>query len=448
MNNLLTVKEAAEYLHCHPQTIYKNDYLPYIDIPGIGKRYDPKALKEYLEKNKYKYIPKLPQVTDNQRIILTFPPDYGINKSNESGGSEMAKAKTKSRFNFGNGAIYTRITKKGKIRWYLDYKDSEGNRIQKVAASANTKEEAVYALNEATSKVFDEQYDIQRRKRKIGFTEFSQIYLKDYAMVVKKSWKTDQSRMILLKDYFNNTELRKINQSAIRKFIASREKSGNTQSTINRYMALLRKMFNYAIEEGYLEKNPMDQIKSFSEKDNLKERILTEDEEVRLMEESSPHLKSIIVIALNTGMRLGKILNLRWDQIDMDYQTIKVDNTKNGRSRTIPVNDTLHKEIDKLKNRKNNKPFVFFNEDTGKPLTTVKTAFKAACRRAGIEGLRMHDLRHTFGSRLIQRGADIETVRSLMGHNSIAITQRYLHSTETLKRKSVDLLSADHPKSN
>ncbi|MBD3155143.1 MAG: tyrosine-type recombinase/integrase [Candidatus Aenigmarchaeota archaeon] len=446
MNNLLTAKEAAEFLNCHPQTVYRNEGLPSIDIPGIGKRYNPDDLKEYIEKNKYKYISKLPQVTDNHRIILTSTPDYGIRRSNESGGSEMAKAKTKSRFNFGNGAIYTRKTKKGKIRWYLDYKDSEGNRIQRVAASASTKEEAVYALNEATSKVFDEKHNIQRRKRKIGFTEFSQIYLKDYAMVVKKSWKTDQSRMTLLIDNFNNTELRKINQSAIRKFIALREKAGNTQSTINRYMALLRKMFNYAIEEGYLEKNPMDQIKSFSEKDNLKERILTEDEEARLMKESSPHLKSIIVIALNTGMRLGKILNLRWDQIDMDNQTIKVDNTKNGRSRTIPVNDTLYKEIDKLKTQKNNKPFIFFNEETGKPLTTVKTAFKAACRRASIEGLRMHDLRHTFGSRLIQRGADIETVRSLMGHNSIAITQRYLHSTETLKRKSVDLLSADHEK--
>jgi excisionase family DNA binding protein len=448
MDNLLTVKEAAEYLHCHPQTVYKNKGLPSLYIPGIGKRYDRDDLKDYLDKNKHKYIPESQQLLDYQGFTLTFPPDYGIKRSNESGGSEMAKAKTKSRFNFGNGAIYTRTTKKGKIRWYLDYKDSEGNRIQRVAANANTKEEAVYALNEATSKVFDEKYDIQRRKRKISFNKFCQIYLKDYAMVVKKSWKTDQSRMNLLVDFFKDTELRKINQSAIRKFIASREKAGNTQSTINRYMALLRKMFNYAIEEGFLEKNPMDRIKSFSEKDNLKERILTKDEEARLMEESSPHLKSIIVIALNTGMRLGKILNLRWNQIDMDIQTIKVDNTKNGRSRTIPVNDTLYKEIKRLKNQKNNKPFVFFNEETGKPLTTVKTAFKAACRRAGIEGLRMHDLRHTFGSRLIQRGADIETVRTLMGHNSISITQRYLHSTETLKRKSVDLLSADHTKSN
>ena len=86
-------------------------------------------------------------------------------------------------------------------------------------------------------------------------------------------------------------------------------------------------------------------------------------------------------------------------------------------------------------------PYVFPNPDTGKPLTTVKRAFKSACRRAGIEGLLFHDMRHTFGTRLIQSGVDIETVRDLMGHHSISVTQRYLHTNEKRRRDAVESLS-------
>jgi Phage integrase family len=73
----------------------------------------------------------------------------------------------------------------------------------------------------------------------------------------------------------------------------------------------------------------------------------------------------------------------------------------------------------------------------------VKTGFKAACRRAEIEGLRFHDLRHTFAIRLVEKGVDIETVRDLLGHSSIIVTQRYTHSNDERKRAAVELLSCD-----
>ena len=149
------------------------DSLPSICIPGIGKRYDRDDLKDYLDKNKHKYIPESMQPLDYQRFTLTFSPDYGINKLNESGGSEMAKAKTKSRFNFGNGAIYTRITKKGKIRWYLDYKDENGERKQRVVKNATTKEEAEIALRDEIRKTFDHEYRISRTKKRINFKDFA-----------------------------------------------------------------------------------------------------------------------------------------------------------------------------------------------------------------------------------------------------------------------------------
>ncbi len=83
----------------------------------------------------------------------------------------------------------------------------------------------------------------------------------------------------------------------------------------------------------------------------------------------------------------------------------------------------------------------FFNPETGKPFTTIKTAFNAACRRAAIEGLWFHDLRRTFATRLLQKGADVETVRTLLGHRSILTTQRYTHTDEDRKRAAVELLN-------
>jgi len=200
-------------------------------------------------------------------------------------------------------------------------------------------------------------------------------------------------------------------------------------------------MFNVAIEEGYAEENPVAKVKLYSEKDTQKERILTEAEEGRLMENCLDYLRSIITVALNTGMRRSEILNLKWSQIDLKARRIRVEKTKSGKVRFIPINDVLFRDLNRLRIVNGQKPFVFFNPKTGNPFLDMKTGFKGACRRAGISNLRFHDLRHTFASRLVARGVDIETVRDLLGHHSITITQRYTHSSDDRKRSAVELLN-------
>ena len=109
--------------------------------------------------------------------------------------------------------------------------------------------------------------------------------------------------------------------------------------------------------------------------------------------------------------------------------------------RFIPINDGLFKQILKRKNENGQSAFVFLNPATKKPFLDMKTPFKRACRISGIEGLRLHDLRHTFVTRLVERGVDVETVRDLLGHHSILITQRYVHTSDERKRKAVEILS-------
>lgn len=358
----------------------------------------------------------------------------------KGGQSSLAKA-GQTCFNYGYGSIYTRETKSGNLRWYLYFYDSNGKRVRKVVSNAQTKEEALFALKNEVLKAFSKKRGIEPRRENIGFRAFSQIYLKDYIMLTRRNFQSDVYRLKKLTDCFQDTKLRAITPLMVERFRASRLKAGNTKSTTNRYLALLKRMFNIAVEEGYLEENPVKKVKLYSEKDNLKERILTEQEERKLMEASSKHLKSILIVALNTGMRLGEILSLQWSQIDFNTRRISVENTKSGKTRFAEVNTPLLGELLELRSRDSRGPYLFFNPKTGKPLSTVKTAFKASCRRAGIEGLRFHDLRHTFATRLVKKGIDLITVKALLGHSTVKITERYTHSDQERKRKAVELLS-------
>lgn len=444
--SLLTVEQLSEQLGYSTTTIYrmvKRAGIPCIRPQGRDIRFEKGDIDGWLDKRRARLLP-LPDLPSS---TLTLPPVCHIKGSHgETGGTcEMAKANSKTRFNFGYGALYQRKTKCGQIRWYLDYRDAEGKRIQRVEDGASSREEAEVVLKKAVLAESAHMPGVSRRKGRIRFTEFSQIFIDDYAKNVKRSWRSDKSRLGILEPYFKDAYLDEVTPLMIQKCLAWRLKTGNSKSTANRHLALLKKMFSLAIEEGYLETNPAAKIKKSSEKDLIKERVLTEDEEARLKNASYPVLRSIISVALHTGMRLGEILSLRWAQVDFAGMMLTAERTKSGKPRTIPLNAALHNELSMLKSQDGRSPFVFPNSKTGKPLTTVKTAFVAACRRAEIAGLRFHDLRHTFGSRLVEKGADIETVRSLLGHASIAVTQRYIHTTDERRRTAVERLTAASP---
>jgi len=447
MDNLLTTKQAAKYLNCHPQTIYKNTELPSICIPGIGKRYDPKDIKKYLENNKHKPEPNLSQVLDNQRIILTSTPDYGIRKPNESGGSEMAKAKTKSRFNFGYGAIYTRKTKKGKIRWYLDYKDASGKRIQKVAPLATTKKEAEFALRDEVRKVFDGEYDVRRQKQNIKIIDFIKLYIENYSKPNKKSWKDDRYRLMRSADILGkNTYLTKISSLDIEKLKSAKLNEDVTHSTVNTYLRVLKRMFNIAMTWGYAQSNPVRKVRMYSEAEARRDRVLNHEEELRLLDSSKKKLRQIIIFALNTGMRRGEILNLKWEDIDFEERTILIKKSKSGKPRKVPINSRLFEELIKWKEENKNSHFLFTSSRTGKPFKTIRKSWESACKKAKIQKLRFHDLRRTFGSRLALAGVDLNRIKELLGHASIKTTEIYLHADSKDIHNAVEALCENRPK--
>ena len=139
-------------------------------------------------------------------------------------------------------------------------------------------------------------------------------------------------------------------------------------------------------------------------------------------------------------MRKSEILNLRWKQVDLKKNLIKVEDTKSGKSRYININSELSCLLPGLKTKNKESEFVFSNPETAKPYVDLKRAFKTACERAGIRELRFHDLRHTFASRLVEGGVDLITVRDLLGHSTVKVTERYTHSNQKLRKEAVEVL--------
>ena len=132
MDKLWTAREVAEVLGHHVQTVYRDPHIPRVKMPGGAVRYRPSDIEKYIDdnvmNNNIHSTAKLAQIYENNAFSLTLPP---LEPSFKLGGScGMAKSKSKARYNLGYGAIYQRKTKNGKVRWYLDYRDGNGKRIQ------------------------------------------------------------------------------------------------------------------------------------------------------------------------------------------------------------------------------------------------------------------------------------------------------------------------------
>ncbi len=328
----------------------------------------------------------------------------------------------------------------------MQFKDVDGRWRQRVISHALTRAQAVVALQAKVREVFENVHNVKPKTKRIGFTEFSKMYLDDYAKVNKRSWRTDVGAMKNLDRYFGRFSLDEIDGHRLEKYKTWRIVNYPvTKTTVNRDMALLRRMLSLAVEWGYLDEARMPKFRFYPEKDNLKERILTQQEEQRLLEVCPPRLKSMIIVALNTGMRLGEILGLRWNQVDLASARIRVERTKSGRIRYVDMNEVLIAEILRLRKGRGKSEFVLTSPVTDKPFVDAGSAWGTACRRAGIKGLRFHDLRHTFATRLIERGVNLITVKDLLGHSSVEITQRYTHPNEALKKEAVAALVAPDP---
>lgn len=178
----------------------------------------------------------------------------------------------------------------------------------------------------------------------------------------------------------------------VEEYKSKRLSAGLKNSSVNRELSCLRKIFNVAIDWGKASENPVRKVKFLSESSCIRERVLDEDEEDRLIKEATSFLKPILLVALQTGMRKSEVLNMMWQNIDFTTEEIRIVQSKSGKGRIIPMTSTLMSLLQTLKFQNGNSDYVFVNPGTGKPYVDITKAFSRACREAEVEDFHFHDL--------------------------------------------------------
>ena len=216
-----------------------------------------------------------------------------------------------------------------------------------------------------------------------------------------------------------------------------RKKAPRAVATVNRYLATLKSVFLLAIENEKVTRNPFRKVK-LQKENNARVRFLTEEEEARILKAVPKPYQAMILFAIHTGMRFSEQTKLKWEEVDFRQRVVKIRDSKSGKARHIPLNTVV---LDVLKGipRSIGCPFVFYTEN-GTQRTLMARQWPGWLKQAGVENFHWHDLRHTFASRLVMRGVDLYTVKELLGHQSIEMTQRYAHLGPDFLKQSVEVL--------
>ncbi len=252
-----------------------------------------------------------------------------------------------------------------------------------------------------------------------------------HAKKSKRSWKRDDETLKLAKQFFKRKRIDEVTGWDVERFKAARVKRVS-KSTVNRELAILKRLFTLAVDWNLVEKNPVKKVAMYRIEETVM-RVLSQEEEQKLINAAAPHFKPLIIVAINTGMRRGELLALQWEQVDLHNRTITIKHSKNGKVRHIPINKKAQEALMNIPEPHEGHVFIY----RGSPIKAVKTAFAGAVRRAGIAQCRFHDLRHTFATRLVLAGVDLATVKELMGHASISTTMKYAHPNPPHKREAV-----------
>ncbi len=304
---------------------------------------------------------------------------------------------------------------------------------------------------EVRARLSDGTYGKEKKRPVPSLAEFADEFMEVYVKVNNKHTTYDDKKSMLrhhLVPFFGRMKLDAIGPREIERYKAAKVTTHSVKTLTNQ-LSVLRKLLNVAHEWGLIASVPKFKWMKLPPGTF---RFLDFDEAERLLDaadrHSDPTWRTMILLALSTGMRQGELLAIRWGDIDLVTGRLVVRQSlsrgrlgtpKSGRNREIPLNTRI---VDSLRSYRHLRGEMVFCNDDGSVLT------KNQCRRplrwiqkkAGILKLGWHDLRHTFASHLVMRGAPMKAVQELMGHSTMQMTMRYSHLSPSVRRDAVQLL--------
>ncbi len=256
-------------------------------------------------------------------------------------------------------------------------------------------------------------------------------------------------RLPRVRERFASLRAREMTSDVVEKFLSTLQADGFAASTINQHRTILNSVFNFAIKRQKYDRNPVSAVPQRKEPPG-RDRFLPLADFKRLTDEcrSDPALNAFVWIAATTGARKGEILSRRWEEVQMEGAAphLYIPRSKNGRSKRLPLADEAIRALEALPSYKRGEYLFPVDRSNiryaGKReyLWDIRKPFQAACDRAGVKKLRIHDLRHMATTILFLEGIPEAIIRKMTGHRSREL-ERYEHLSPGLKRQTVELIA-------
>lgn len=319
------------------------------------------------------------------------------------------------------------LWKRGNVYWSYLYVD--GIRYAQ-STGTNNRRQALMVEQHLRDELNLQRHQIIQPVPQMPFGELAARFL---AEGNAKPWHTERLKLLL--PYWGEVPIGRIHKAMADDYRRRRHAAkAVTDTTINRDLEALKHMLFWAVDQGLLMANPLSRVRLVRERRKPRP-VLGVEEESRLIAAAADHLRDVIVAALDTGMRRGELLHERWEHIDWNRKLLFVTHSKTagGEAREIPLTERVYAVL-YARRQSSGLVFTFHNN----PIHQVKTAWKAAIRRAGIRYYRFHDLRHTFNTRLMEAGVMQEVRKALMGHSSgEEVNSMYTHIELPVKREAI-----------
>ena len=334
------------------------------------------------------------------------------------------------------------LFKRGKVWWMsLNY---QGKQVRRSTETTDRRlAEAIHGkvlVSIVEGKFFDK---LQEQERTLK--EMIERYFEEHGNSLSTARALRSTAKRLCEVLGEDRVLAEITSDVIARYKTKRAADGMAPASINRELALLSGAFNMARRHWkWCRINPVSEA-GLCPGEVERDRWLRPEEEARLLAACPRWVQEMVLFDLNTGLRFSELAALQWSDIDLQRKLLIVQKSKNKTKRTIPLNQSALAILkNRIRSTKTN--LVFYSRcHTGHWGNNVWRTFKAATREARVEDFRLHDLRHTFATRLVQRGKDLYGVQRLLGHKDAKMTQRYAHHSPESLRAVVDVLDITIP---
>ncbi len=352
----------------------------------------------------------------------------------------------KNKENFYSSAIpgfILEVRSNGKSTWAIRYRDSHNRQCQyKIGDSASISFDKAKnaALVIRSRVVLGEDPSAEKRIKKMVPTleEFVRDSYLPFIKTDKRSWQSD---VTLLDNHvlprFGALYLDKITEQSINEFKHSMLSKDYKMGYVNRSLVLIKYLFNLALKWNIpgCTVNPAKDVKLF-QANNERTRFLTESETQKLLAEldnsRNKQLKFIVPLLILIGCRKRELLDSRLKEFDLERRSWRVPMSKSGKARHVPLSLAAIEILNQLP-RWEGCPYVIPNPETQLPYVQIQRAWDTARKAAGLPDVRMHDLRHSMASNMVNSGRSIYEVAKVLGHSQLKTSQRYAHlSQETL----------------